>query len=641
MDSDRINAIAFSMGVKRSKILLPWEQPPLKDIFGCRSPLIPPAQWVPETGIAVESNDVDKIVSKGHLMGKTSWTTKTTVIPWPVFEEAKLSKVLELWRVVILDSYQHTALGRQIPDLMTAPEPSEEALKDVIKDALCGKSISTLRSRVASITTFGRWKKSVSLPEEVSIFPITETMAYRYICELRKEGAPRSRATRFLESVGFCKGMLGAEVSEVLASARVKGACISRLNDLEPRKKDPLTVDQVAFLELLASTRHDHVGIFAGYMCFLIFGRLRWSDGQYCKEEPWIDEGHEFSYLEARLYHHKTAGRAKVGKRLLPVACPVPGVSRHDWAVSWLYHRELHGLCAGVGKPTMPAPVHGGGWSSLPLSSSDAAMWLREVLSGQGLLEQSQSIGTHSAKATALSWMCKAHAPGDIQRLAGYHVDPSSKSALEYSRDSQAPVLHFMEGMILAIFSELFLPDSTRAGRWVGCRSLEQALAILSKRKGQTPVGEEWQTVPIFGSERLDNFEGSGAEEDNASAPTQRPVDLEEQSDGSEDNEDGFELPSSASEAPSGDDQEEDERQLEVTGKAVSGLVASAGLQRNKVFRHKVSGIYHLMADVQTGPDEDGEMSSTKCGKLISQNFDEVDSHESFLPTKCKKCFTQ
>ena len=144
MDSDRINAIAFSMGVKRSKILLPWEQPPLKDIFGCRSPLIPPAQWVPETGIAVESNDVDKIVSKGHLMGKTSWTTKTTVIPWPVFEEAKLSKVLELWRVVILDSYQHTALGRQIHDLMTAQEPSEEALKDVIKDALCGKSISTL-----------------------------------------------------------------------------------------------------------------------------------------------------------------------------------------------------------------------------------------------------------------------------------------------------------------------------------------------------------------------------------------------------------------------------------------------------------------------------------------------------------------
>jgi len=220
MDSDRINAIAFSMGVKRSKILLPWEQAPLKDIFGCKAPLIPAAQWVPEPGSAVGSLDIDKTVSKGHLLGKTSWTTKTTLIPWPVFEEAKLSKVLELWRVVILDSFQHTALGQQIHGLMSGDEPNEDALKEVIKDALCGKSISTLRSRVASITTFGRWKKSISLPDEVAIFPITEELAYRYICELRKEGAPKTRATRFLEAVGFCKGMLGADVSEVLSSAR-------------------------------------------------------------------------------------------------------------------------------------------------------------------------------------------------------------------------------------------------------------------------------------------------------------------------------------------------------------------------------------------------------------------------------------
>ena len=181
MDSNRINAIAFSMGVKRSKIVLPWEQAPLKDIFGYRTPLIPPAQWVPEPGNAAGSTDMEKIVSKGHLLGKKSWTTKTTIIPWPVFEEARLSKVLELWRVVILDSYQHIALGRQIHDLMTGDGQNEEALKEVIKDALCGKSIATLKSRVASITTFGRWKKSISLPEEVAIFPISEELAYRYL----------------------------------------------------------------------------------------------------------------------------------------------------------------------------------------------------------------------------------------------------------------------------------------------------------------------------------------------------------------------------------------------------------------------------------------------------------------------------
>ena len=59
--------------------------------------------------------------------------------------------------------------------------------------------------------------------------------------------------------------------------------------------------------------------------------------------------------------------------------------------------RELHGLSAGVGKPTMPAPVHGGGWSSLPLGPSEAAMWLpsmwlREVLGEQRLVGPVQAI---------------------------------------------------------------------------------------------------------------------------------------------------------------------------------------------------------------------------------------------------------
>ena len=563
MDSDRINAIAFSMGVKRSKIVLPWEEPPLSDIFGLKKPLIPPAAWVPEPGASVGATELDRTVSKGHLMGRSSWTTKTTMIPWPVFEEAKLSKVLELWRVVILDSYMHTVLGRQIHELMSGEQPDEVAMKEVIKDALCGKSISTLKTRVASITSFGRWKKSVLLPEEVSIFPISEELAYRYICELRKEGAPRSRATRFLEALGFCKGMLGADVDAALASSRVRGACINRVADLEPRKKDALTVEQVAYLELLASTRDDQVGIFAGYMCFLIFGRLRWSDGQYCKEEPHIDEGQEFSYLEARLYHHKTAGRTKSSRRLLPVACPVPGVSRQQWATGWLYHRELHGLSAGVGKPTMPAPVHGGGWSTLPLGPSEAAMWLREVLAEPKL------------------------------------VSP----------------------------------------RWCGCRSLNQALDLLAKRSRPGASEPEWQDgEPEFGDESLlFGDQGGEAGDDQGSQVHHVDSDISDFSAG----EAPFDNQSSGTEDNSGSDHEEDDHQLDVAGKAVSGLLDKAEVPDSKVFRHRVSGIYHLMAVEDGFPEGEGELSSTKCGKIISHNFVEIASTESFLPSKCKRCFTQ
>ena len=42
-------------------------------------------------------------------------------------------------------------------------------------------------------------------------------------------------------------------------------------------------------------------------------------------------------------------------------------------------------------------------------------------------------------------------------------MDPNSKSALEYSRDGQAPVLHAIEGIYMIISQGLFRPDESRA----------------------------------------------------------------------------------------------------------------------------------------------------------------------------------
>ena len=255
-------------------------------------------------------------------------------------------------------------------------------------------------------------------------------------------------------------------------------------------------------------------------------------------------------------------------------------------------------------------------------------MWLREVLSEAKLIGPDQAVGTHSAKATTLSWMCKAHAPGDLQRLAGYHVDANSKSALEYSRDAQAPVMHFIEGMVLAIFSGMFMPDLTRAGRWNGCRSLEQALDILARRTGREAWESEWHGVEQSDGEQSacfsDPYDFAHADGNKDGAPRLETVG----SDASDEDRDVLH------------DHEQDERQMEVTGRAISGLVSGAGPNVARVFRHKVSGIFHLMSDREDVPDDDGELSCTKCGKLISHNFEEIDQWESFLPVKCKRCFT-
>eukprot|EP00435_Cladocopium_sp_Y103_P017892 s953_g4.t1 len=292
----------------------------------------------------------------------------------------------------------------------------------------------------------------------------------------------------------------------------------------------------------------------------------------------------------------------------------------------------------------MPAPTTAGGWSTLPLKPSEAATWLREVLGENWMLVDGQAVGTHSAKATVLSWMCKAHAPGDLQRLAGYHVDPNTKSSLEYSRDAQAPVLHFIEGMLLVIFSGLFIPDCTRAGRWSGCRSIEQALDLLAKRNADGRDEEDqrheqgWQDVEEdeFGHDKgleLFKLDSIPVPDNQEQVPDQC-----QHSSGEESND--WEAQSSASERISEDDHEGDDDNLEYNGSAVAGIVHRAG-RDVRVFKHKISGIFHLMAEGLDVPDEDGELSNTKCGKLISHNFMEVAAEVSFLPAKCKRCFAQ
>ena len=60
-------------------------------------------------------------------------------------------------------------------------------------------------------------------------------MAYEYLCELQALKAAPTKGRRFLEAVGFAKGLIGAKVDEVLSSARVKGAAAGLQRALQRR----------------------------------------------------------------------------------------------------------------------------------------------------------------------------------------------------------------------------------------------------------------------------------------------------------------------------------------------------------------------------------------------------------------------
>ena len=108
---------------------------------------------------------------------------------------------------------------------------------------------------------------------------------------------------------------------------------------------------------------------------------------------------------------------------------------------------------------------------------------MRELLRNLNPAVPMELLGTHSLKATMLSMMAKAGCDTSLRRLAGYHTDPDARMPLEYSRDGQAPVLHALQAIGMAIQHGYFDPDSSRSRRWPRrpCISLEMAMTDMSK----------------------------------------------------------------------------------------------------------------------------------------------------------------
>ena len=623
-----VHAAAFGLGVKRSAIQFPWERPPLNGIFAKRPRLISPPVFVPH---AVANDEVISI-PVAQSEGKIRWSRTTSLIPWPIAQERALARALENWRIIICENTDGSMVGRQIRRALNG-EQGVPSVEQTISDALAGKALSTLRARSSSLLAFGRWKKSIDV--QSTILPITEEQAYAYVSELRQLNAPATKSSRFIEAVTFAFHMLGAEVGEAMNSPRVKGASAAPV--CLPKKKVPLTVHQIVLLEELAMTNSGPEGIFAGYACMILHMRLRWSDGQFCQHEPYTDLFKGRGFLECQLYHHKNAGRQKHSKRLLPAACCVPGFSGKDWASPWLFHRTINGLEAGHGVPTMPCPLSGGDWALIPLEASQATSWLRELIRDVHPAPELKDLGTHSLKASLLSMMAKAGCEESLRRLAGYHVDPGSKMALEYSRDAQAPVLRQIEAIIMSVQHGLFNPDVSRSRRWPlqSVSTLQQAMAKLASYTEE----DDWYNQQSSGADGINDGEESGMFGSDVSDVEQHVFSA------SEDSAASLSSLSERGDAPCFDGYEcntsDEDKEAEVAGPIVGETLAMAvePYIPEKIFQHVSSGCCHISKDNSVDPS-DGDAVVLKCGKIASKNFRLVEFAGNHLPYKCSRCFT-
>ena len=432
------------------------------------------------------------------------------------------------------------------------------------------------------------------------------------MCELRKEKAPRSRAPSFLEAVAFSKGLLAADVDEVLGSARVAGASKST-SEVGTRKKSPLSLAQLAFLEHVTCSHTGQEAVFAGHVCFVVHCRLRWTDSQHCLKEPELDMRDGRGFVETSLYKFKTQGRsAKLRNRLLPVAGISPGVSGLDWASAWLALRKSERLEARKGWPTMPAPMQDGTWSEWPLESAEASTWLREVLAKMEARGDVSNVASHSCKATVLSWMNKSGCEPRLQRLAGYHIDPADKNPLEYGRDGQAPVLHYIEGMCLAIQHGLFVPDAIRSGRWTnGCRSVDDAMRILTERESQ-PIDAD---SVILDEEQVDPGPVSGGQGELASESELGDTD-------------GDSTAAEEEVVPS-----EMARQAGFSAGIVARSFVAPASEGDRYFRHNQSGVVHVAR--RDHPDDEGECTTFRCGRVANMKYEQLPSFVQYFEKKC------
>lgn len=281
-----------------------------------------------------------------------------------------------------------------------------------------------------------------------------------------------------------------------------------------------------------------------------------------------------------------------------------------------------------------------------------------------------KNIATRSAKTTVLSWMSKANVPISLRRLAGYHVKPGDKSALEYSRDAQSPVLHQIEAIYLAIKSGRFCPDATRSQRWVGCNSLQTAMEATASQvtlstqpfEGDASVQEiddsdvgvqelDIQTAAeqvsgifdeCFARARrgaLDEdttLRGLDAWDDDTTLRELVPSAFHSLGDFPQmpQCDSGEEISSSSSSFDSDSSSSGDERRVQFDGDAnARHLVAPSDLSRLECYVHFKSGKLHFIGK-QIGPDR-----FFKCGRILNANYRKLESTPVFAANGCLTCF--
>lgn len=197
-----------------------------------------------------------------------------------------------------------------------------------------------------------------------------------------------------------------------------------------------------------------------GAGCFLvcIYGRARWSDLRFIDHVEF--EAGRLGAMTLYTAEHKTSAVGMRREQYLPLVVPYEGVIQGAWIPLFLEVYAALGLDINrrpLG-PLLPAPKIGGTFCARPLSTSEAAVWLRELLKG---CKDSMSFRSHSLKATLLIWAARAGLDKETRSVLGHHCSALNGSEVVYSRHLQTKALRKLSMMLRRVRIGLGVEDES------------------------------------------------------------------------------------------------------------------------------------------------------------------------------------
>ena len=465
--------IASSFGQYRSlhsDLSFPWETGVMADIFGTTSQLSLP-QCI---GIG------EQLSHTAHGAVVVATGSNTDVLPHdakylsavqslkdvPYFENKahKLELACGFWMDILSIDWAASEVGAHLSTSLLTDSSGDEAV-GILRASFGVKSPSTLIKRANAFKQFIQWhnKSGYGTLNNCQPLPLKERAVWEYFVYLKELRLVQSRGytvpSSFLEAVRFCKFTLGLKnTAPILESRRLLCFAALEKRDKGPSQQAPgLEIEHVKRLHcILREAGNDIDRLGAGCFLICLYSRARWSDVRYIDHVE-IIEG-RFGAMTLFTVEHKTASVGLRREQYLPLVVPWEGIVNEDWIKIFMevYEKcglDLHKRPLG---PLLPAPKVTGHFCARPLTTSEAACWLRALLEGT---KDSGSLRSHSLKASLLIWSAKAGFDKETRAVLGHHSSAVQGSDVVYSRHLQTRALRKLSMLLRRVRVGLNIED--------------------------------------------------------------------------------------------------------------------------------------------------------------------------------------